>query len=447
MKKNTVLLALTFLITTSCATAKHSPSKPEQTKAQASYKYFSYLLGEVSYLNNLYPPVDEARFYLPKQDMAHVIAHYTTSSLKRDGVIGYNSSATVSTVKKDGKDYYQVAFSVNSQYTDQLAQAAQYGDVHRKWMSDTLANQAYVGVNACKESTLKATGKACWDPDNTGEWELFLPLGLPMLNQKASMLIHYPPYVSIGQGDYLDNNTLARWERLLRSNGVANNDTVLFENIIDIIPIGAPGSGQSQNLPASMAETYFDNAQTGGNYVTPMLAFNLSPQSLVGDHTIPLVVFGTEAREFFAASYLGRPDPKDKLGILEAGSVSIGGASKQTPFLGANHPIAAVYQHCAAEGDDEHPIITMEKQDLISACYIKEMAKPDADTADKVLKACKKEWLSPDVNSAQAELICINAKIDLSSFGACSWENAVRWCKANNNDACKADTKQTSCQL
>jgi hypothetical protein len=65
---------------------------------------------------------------------------------------------------------------------------------------------------------------AAWNPMagypvayQSGEsiWLPCMPLGMPMVNHRAVTLLHYPPLVALKAADYLNNNTLRRWERLL----------------------------------------------------------------------------------------------------------------------------------------------------------------------------------------------------------------------------------------
>jgi len=48
--------------------------------------------------------------------------------------------------------------------------------------------------------------------------------------------------------------------------------------------------------------------------------------------------------------------------------------AKQTPYLGANHPIAAVYQKCEITKDNIG-IVAMERQDLATSCFAGTMGK------------------------------------------------------------------------
>ena len=60
--------------------------------------------------------------------------------------------------------------------------------------SQEIGGQALNGVDACKE-----LGNVCWNPmegfgegDDESKWDIFMPLGLPIVSQKMIMLLHYP---------------------------------------------------------------------------------------------------------------------------------------------------------------------------------------------------------------------------------------------------------------
>lgn len=96
-----------------------------------------------------------------------------------------------------------------------------------------------------------------------------------------------------------------------------------------------------------------------------MTAFLADPPSNPSKNsTRPVVTFGAEAISFWADKYALGND----YGVLKTGRVKLTpDATKATPYMGANHPIRAVYNTCKSSPS----IITMEIQDLTTACFVK----------------------------------------------------------------------------
>ena len=122
------------------------------------------------------------------------------------------------------------------------------------------------------------------------------PLGMPMINHRAVTLLHYPPIVALQHADYLHNNTLIRWQRLLDRIGVPDVD--LYHSILDVNPIAAPGSGESEYpndfFPINLTSLFFDNDFEGLDYVRSMLELTLDPPANAGNpQTLPLLVCGS----------------------------------------------------------------------------------------------------------------------------------------------------------
>ena len=114
-----------------------------------------------------------------------VIAHYTLSSLHADGIRIIEGSMKVQ--KNAGK--YSIEF-VADESGNKASRALDYTKVHPVLMDEEHAGQAINGVEACKRMS------GVWNPlsgfkvnqQEISEWALFLPLGMPMVNQKAVTL-------------------------------------------------------------------------------------------------------------------------------------------------------------------------------------------------------------------------------------------------------------------
>jgi hypothetical protein len=381
----------------------------------------TYTLGPQSDINKLYPVIQTSAMsaYDRSMAVASSIQLYLQNSLRRDLI----SDACSLQVKPQGPKGYEVSFYSSN------PQAAAYGETQSGWLQH--AALGLNGVKACQGS--KDT--ACWEPKGSnltcaGPWQFYLPLGLPMLSQKMVMLLHYPPYSAMQQSDYLNNATLNRWQRLLTTVGVAQADWTLYTTTVDIFPIAAPGSGETGCFPTANAMRFF-GAQ-GSAYIPTMLQALVSPAAdkTQSTSTRPVIIFGSEAIGYWNVAY-----PNTPTAVLKAGSASLWPSEpkKLTAFMGANHPIAAVYQSCASKPG----ITAMAAQDLATACFAKTMGDQlDADPV-AIGAACKSAYENPVPESDQAAQLCSTAVIDMSpQFAQWSRPQALAWCKQHNNQVC-----------
>lgn len=381
----------------------------------------TYTLASQPEIDRLYPVIQTASESAHDRSMAVAssIQLYLQNSLHRDQI----SDVCGLQVTPLGAKGYQVSFY--SSHPD----APAYGATQSAWLRR--AALGLKGIQACQRSK----DSACWEPTGpgltcAGPWQFYLPLGLPMLSQKMVMLLHYPPYSALQQSDYLNNATLNRWQRLLTTVGVAPADWTLYTTTVDIFPIAAPGSGESGCFPTANAVRYF--GEKGSRYIPTML------ESLVGQPvgaaqnkaTRPVIIFGGEAIGYWNAAY-----PHNPTGVLKAGSVSLTPAAPQklTAFMGANHPIAAVYQTCTSAPG----ITAMAGQDLATACFAKAMGdQPDGDPV-AVGAACQSAYSNPKPESEQAVQLCTTAVIDKSpQFAPWDKPRALAWCAQHNNQIC-----------
>lgn len=378
----------------------------------------TYDLAPASYIKQLYTMTTPASYAsCTPATTEGTIQCYLQESLKRDQIpfnsvsVALNGAGTAYTVSIDSND----------------ARAQQYQAVQTAFLDQNHAGQALNGVTACQGDS------TCWqvqpqDPKGCpGPWQFWLPLGLPMVSQKAVMLLHYPPYTSFQAYDYLNNATLNRWERLLTTVGVAPANVNLYETIVDVMPIAAPGSNETACLTPAMSESYFANAGANRNYIAPMLSLLANPPVNAGKKgTAPVLVFGSEPRQVWASM-----NNLKSFNVLDVGTVTMPGDTKPTAYIGANHPIAAVYDTCTSTPN----IIQMEIQDLTTACFAQAMsADPGADPT-LVKNAC---YAAQSKNKAG---ICINAMMDMSKKPYWTWDQAKAWCDANQNNPCPSSGK------
>lgn len=378
----------------------------------------TYDLAPALYIKQLYTMTTPASYASCTPTTTEgTIQCYLQESLKRDQIqfnsvsVALNSAGTAYTVSIDSND----------------ARAQQYQAAQTTFLDQNHAGQALNGVTACQADS------TCWqvqpqDPKGCpGPWQFWLPLGLPMVSQKAVMLLHYPPYTSFQAYDYLNNATLNRWERLLTTVGVAPANVNLYETIVDVMPIAAPGSNETACLTPAMSEAYFANASANRNYIAPMLGLLANPPANAGKKgTAPVLVFGSEPRQVWASM-----NNLKSFNVLDVGTVTMPGDTKPTAYIGANHPIAAVYDTCTSTPN----IIQMEIQDLTTACFAQAMsADPGADPT-AVKNAC---YAAQSRNKAG---ICINAMMDMSKKPYWTWDQAKAWCDANQNNPCPSTGK------
>ncbi|MFM1981009.1 MAG: hypothetical protein RLZ68_2274 [Pseudomonadota bacterium] len=382
--------------------------------------HHEYALGPKTQIDRLYPVISTASQSSYDKDMAVAasVQLYLQNSLIRDGITDACGLQVVPILAKG----YVVSFSSS------MPLAAEYGARHIAWLKNgALALQ---GVQACQNSK----ENACWEPKGAGlsckgPWQFYLPLGLPLMAQKMVMLLHYPPYSAMQQSDYLNNATLHRWQRLLLSVGVSASDWTLYTSTVDIFPIAAPGSGQGGCFTTANASQYFGAA--GSGYIPAMLNFLSVPStSYTRNRTLPVIAFGSEAIGYWNSAY-----PQSPTGVLKAGTAQLspGEPSRLTPYSGANHPIAAVYQTCQSQPG----IVTMVGQDLATACFAKRMGDlPSADPVE-VQSSCQAAYVTATPAPDPAEQICVNAVIDKSpQFAPWSAGQAKAWCLSHSNQAC-----------
>lgn len=414
-------LALALLCVLALPAAARAPGDDLAVAAKASggcsdAPYVSWRLD--AGVDDLYPAIATASMsdYDRKMAVAASIQFYLQNSISRDRL----DACYLKVTPADGGGY-------DVQFRSADPRAAGYGPAQIAWLAR--GRLALQGVRKCQQDA------ACWEPKGTGlacvgPWQFYLPLGLPMVSQKMVMLLHYPPYTAMQQSDYLNNATLARWQRLLVTVGVPAADWTLYTTTVDIFPIAAPGSGQSGCFPTSSATGFFGSQ--GSGYIPAMLgalALPATPPAVERGATVPVVVFGAEASGYWNAAY-----PETPVAVNQAGSAKLAaGATRTTPYMGANHPIAAVYQTCSSKPG----IGTMVRQDLTTACFAQAMAATPAADPQAVAASCRDAYFAASPAKAQASQICVTAVIDKSpQFAQWTTAQAKAWCDAHDNQPC-----------
>lgn len=336
-----------------------------------------------------------------------------------------------------------------------MARAAFYQSMLPSFMSSATAGLGLAGTKSCQEAS------GCWDPSpGVSPWAFYLPLGLPMVNQKAVMLLNYPPSDALCSADYLSNFTMFRWNGVLTRVGIA--DPLLYQTIVDVHPIAAPGSHQSGCIANTTGYFY---AAGKPNYDQSLLDLLVNPPGRGPGNTIPVQVAGSDSLAVWS-QIVGR-----KVAPGEVGTYSRPGMA-DIPWVATNHPDVTSYQRCpgdpkpakkeavnasgnscssqvsavASYTDDR--LVADEVMDLQAACVLKGLAEdPSAVPAD-VLAACAKVWCTEDNGICKRQAVCVQARMDydFASDGHCKCEEAaIAFCAANSDNACPSTTTLTSC--
>jgi hypothetical protein len=281
--------------------------------------------------------------------------------------------------------------------------------------------------------------------DGLCKWHLFPPLGLNVINQRAVLLMHYPPWQVVEQGTFANAMTWARWKTVLKASGMDEKLANLCQTFIDVNPIAAPGSGQSEYpndyFPIMMASGFFDGGPDR-DYIRSMLDLYLNPPgNQSNDYTLPLLVCGSPAYDpqapgWFRVAYKDVL-PRNSYGVvtvdvLQAGTFKVRpDSAKYTPYMVANHMIAAGVQGCCTDCPTSLPNICLyEAQDLVAASFLSLLLdNPAMSPTDAKADACQRWFGNPDgtptpgigPNPADPEdkmKICALAQMDLFFCGS-----------------------------
>lgn len=393
------------------------------------------------------PPYYATKKYFP-QTLQNSIETFVKASLQRDGLdVGV-------TVTVDGG---KATLGLTSSDPAVLAQAAGYRTVLPAFMSSARAGLGLAGAGACQAAA------GCWDPQpGVSPWAFYLPLGLPMVNQKAVMLLNYPPSDALCSADYLSNFTMARWNGVLTRVGIA--DPVLYQTIVDLHPIAAPGSGQSACIH-NTTKYFYDAA--GPNYDLSMLDLLVNPSGRTTGNTVPLQVAGSDSLAVWS-QIVGSKIVPGQVGVFTRPGLP------GIPWVATNHPDVTSYQRCpgdikAAKAEasssasacspssdaatatvsySDNQLVQDEVMDLQAACVLQVLAQDPTASPTEVLKVCASQWCVEDNGKCNRHAVCVQARLDYDfmSEGHCKCEAAaIAFCGANGDNACPSSTTVTSC--
>ena len=383
-----------------------------------------YSLGPLAPLKELYPIPEQMTYTKPKPATLCDVVRLFTENLLRADCISYDQVRV-----SEKKNSLQIQIDGSDQES-----LNHFAERHQEIFSDNAAYKALEGRRLLEEhglwNPMAGTKVNLSEADGDCKWRLFPPLGLNHVKQKAILLMHYPPWQVLQQGDFLNCMTMDRWNTILHLAGIPPQDVPLYRTIVDVNPIAAPGSGQSEYpndyFPIMMASGFFDGAPNR-DYIRSMLDLYLNPPCHSNNsHTLPLLVCGSplydpQAPGWFRVAYKDQI-PADKNGIipidvLQAGDVRIRPESERlTPYMVGNHMIAAgVTGKCTDNPKVIPDIRKYEAQDLVCATFLHLCAEnPGMSAEDAKATACNRYFQNDTGEGAP------NPKDELDAIAICT---------------------------
>jgi phospholipase C len=376
------------------------------------------LPGDKEYQQQLYPEpnpdgVDDPNRLDPRLGLKtynDVIAHFTKSSLERDGIEIEHDSLSVTESARG----YTVSFEPKLKFA---TEAKHFKKRHVQMLDHEHAGLALRGVEECRKTP-------AWDPmagykvkptQPKSQWRLFLPLGLPIVNHRAVTLLHYPPTIAYRNADYFKAPTAQHWMQVVKCCVPPDVRPECYQLIIDVDPIAAPGAGESEYendyFPINLTSLFFDNDKKGLTYVRSMLELMLNPPHNEGNpYTLPLLVGGSpeydpQAPGWFRTRYT-KDLRKDENGIPMANVLQVGfihikeNSKKETPYIIANHMAAAGVEGKCTDDPSKIPNIQKyEAQDLVAATFLTEYAKHKEIHPTEAKKDACRRWFGATEDS------------------------------------------------
>ncbi len=233
------------------------------------------------------------------------------------------------------------------------------------------------------------------DGNKRDAWRFFLTLGVGIVNHRTLQFFHYPPLRLLDPlRDSMQDPVTYRCRDLLEANGVAPNETHLYETRINSTPIAAPDDQGTNSTPPA-------NPVWGGlmpigyflQFEQEMIETLIKPHPEVAGYTIPMTAYGRGARQRFGGMFLN-PDQAMVLRVLDG---------YKTPVLGSNHPYKFYY--VAQQSDGEHLVgsgylipdkieecIELQQEDLAVVRWQVEMAKDPSQDPWQVIAEAKAYW-------------------------------------------------------
>ena len=423
---------------------------------------YSIPLGSADRLVKLYSypndPKDEST------TLADTIQHWFDLTLVRDG---FKAPGTTASVRVDGGEYFlDIERSLEvAGYVDRLPKFLTHG-----WEALGVIEQLKTAKKQWPAGLKRPTADKVWDPQNTDQWRFFLPLGMAMLRQRSLQFFHYPPIrLLTGMQDYLKDPVPVRWKELLAVNGVSKDQNPLFNVVVDGAPIAAPDDQGTQYIKKNgeRETVHLIPISAFHDYQLGMVKLLLNTSSTSDAYTIPIVVYGTPARDQFSFD-----ESHQNLDVVETYSALWGREKKQrsntattveiiegkrtaVAFVGHPYRFYAACQSKVGSGsilpDKCSQAVYIMRQDLTVARWQALMADDPAADPQSTLDDCKKYWN----DSAQQATLCTlvqhqgslyyedpkssDPKKALAFEFKLSIDQATDWCRQHANDPCSED--------
>jgi hypothetical protein len=336
------------------------------------------------------------------ESLATTIRHWFDQMIARDG---FAAQATTS-VSVDGSDFYVDLNGPDELkgYVTQLPLFLKHGGeaigvINQIKDDDQKTQKVWPDWFKQAQPLLKPR---VWDPLDRGNWRFFLPLGMAMLNQKAVNFFHYPPMRLLdAMRDYLDDPVPVRLIELMKANGMTSDaEAWLFSTVMDGCPIAAPDDeGTIYYSGPKLAKTpdamHLLPIERFHDYQRAQTELLLGSNATVANgFTIPIVVYGTPARDSFNQVW---PEANLKIGKTPAKFVEIL-RGKKTAVLCSGHPYAFFAQAQTQVGTGEmkpemwgESVQTMIK-DLAVVRWQMQMADDTKADPAGMWNACLEYW-------------------------------------------------------
>ncbi|MBI1374401.1 MAG: hypothetical protein GC159_16915 [Phycisphaera sp.] len=388
------------------------------------------------------------------ETLSDTVLHWTNQTLERDGVKAKGVTASVSI---DGDNYAIVLEGPDGTqshldlYADRIPQFFKHGEEAMAVIEQVKTmkkDPPWPDWAKSSDANCKWNPNALWDPQGTNQWYFFLPMGMAMIHQKSLQFFHYPPVrLLTSMRDYLDDPVPVRWVELLEANGVATEqDAWLYSTVMDGAPIAAPDD---------QGTIYPPEGQTGqAQHLIPIQHFhdyqlaqvNLLLNTFPGNdkYTVPIVVYGTPARDTFNALY------KVELSIKKNPTITLEIIpGKTTPVICVGHPYRFYAQAQSYVGSGSivpgecADAVEIMKEDLVVARWQHLMAQDPTQDPKTVLADCNSYWR----DDAHAATVCKLVRHEGSLWYPdpnslefqfkVSLDEAAAICQKNNNQTCE----------
>jgi hypothetical protein len=379
------------------------------------------------------------------ESLSETILHWFNQTLQRDGFAAEGATASV---RVEGDQYYlDIAGPAEvAEYGKRLPQFLDHG-----WDALGVVEKLKTETTTWPEGLAIPTENRVWDPQNTGQWRFFLPLGMAMIRQRTLNFFHYPPIRLLNaMRDYLDDPVPVRLIELMEVNGVTGDaEAWLYSTVMDGAPIAAPDDQGTQYIPHKPPVHLIPIAHFH-EYQKAQVNLLLDTSAASEDHTIPIVVFGSPARASFKELYGVKPSSR------KAATIEII-PGKKTAVLGSGHPYRFYAQ---AQIDDATganvgsgriipnkcaDAVQVMVDDLVVVRWQCQMAQDPTQDPQVVLDQCRQYWESPERAAEVCRLVQHQGSLlypdpkSLKFTFRLTLDQAADVCSQHGNNPCARD--------